>query len=424
LYMSPEQARGLPTSPATDVYSAGVVLYEMLAGEPPFHEGSVVELGLHHLQDPPPPLPAAVPGALQAVVERALAKDPGERFTDAGEMERALARARGADGIGPAPARVSGNGSEKLAATRMLDRGALATRPLDRSARRTRVMKAPPPASPPTTGPRRSGGPRRRRALIALAVALAGAVALAVALLASAGSARTTVPELRRLPRGGVQARARRLHVRPVYSERHSETPAGIAIAQSPAPGTRVDSGAAVRVVLSSGPPPVSVPGVVGKDSATAEGLVADAGLRYSLAHVASPGSVPGTVVRQSPAPPASAPRGSTIALSLAATPQWRTLTRLSGVDDGKSVPFRILGDRWRVVYDMGFTGTCLLLVVCDGPSAEARDLNGGAGAGSFDLDEGEAKTHVFTSGPGLYQLLISGGRDSARWAMTVQDYY
>ena len=62
-YMSPEQARGQPTGPPTDVYSAGVVLYEMLAGEPPFTHGSAVELGLRHLQDEPPRLPLEVPGA-------------------------------------------------------------------------------------------------------------------------------------------------------------------------------------------------------------------------------------------------------------------------------------------------------------------------------------------------------------------------
>ena len=89
-YMSPEQARGLPTSPATDVYSAGVVLYEMLSGEPPFGHGSPVELGLHHLQDPPPPLPAGVPPSLRAVVERALAKDPARRYRDGAEMAQAL----------------------------------------------------------------------------------------------------------------------------------------------------------------------------------------------------------------------------------------------------------------------------------------------------------------------------------------------
>ncbi len=87
-------------------------------------------------------------------------------------------------------------------------------------------------------------------------------------------------------------------------------------------------------------------------------------------------------------------------------------------------MPFRILGQRWRVVYDMSFKGTCLLLFICEGPSAQARALSGGTGAGSFELGSGEEQTHVFTSGPGVYQLVLSGGRDSAHWSMTVQDYY
>ena len=433
-YMSPEQARGRPTSAATDVYSAGVLLYEMLAGKPPFEDGSLVELGLRHLQDPPPPLPEHVPGQLRAVVERALAKQPRERYADAGEMEEALRAA--ADARAPGARRpvaaVGAAASEAAGSTRVLERGAAATRPLDRGAQRTRALSGPPPAEPPSgpppadppSGPRRTGGPRRRRALVALALMLAAVAALVVAVVATSGAAKTIVPELRRLPRGGVDARARRLHVRPVFSTRHSETPAGIAIAQSPAPGTRVDRDTAVRVVLSSGPPPVAVPGVVGKPSSTAGSTIADAGLRYSLTHVPAPGSAPGVVVRQSPDAPARAPRGSTVALSVAETPEWRTLTSFSGVDDGKSVPFRILGDRWRVVYDMAYKGTCLLLFVCDGPSAEARDENGGGSAGSFGLDEGEEKSHVFTGGPGLYRLVVSGGRDSARWSMSVQDYY
>jgi serine/threonine-protein kinase len=426
LYMSPEQARGLPTTPATDVYSAGVVLYEMLAGRPPFTNGSVVELGLRHLQDPPPPLPAGVPAAIRAIVEKAMAKEPRERYADGGEMERALRRAAGKAGDtagAAAPLAAAAVPEHDGTATHALDRAALATRALDRGAQRTRVLGgAPPPVTP--RRPRRSGGPRRRRALIALAVLMCGVVALVVALLATAGAARTTVPELRRLPRGGVEARAKRLHVQPAFSERHSETPAGIAIAQSPAPGTRVGRGSTVEVTMSSGPPPVRVPNVVGKAASSAEAAVADAGLRYSLSRVAAPGSMPGTVVRQSPATPASAPRGSTIGLFLAETPEWRTLTSFAGTDDGKSVPFRVLGERWRVVYDMSFKGTCLLILVCEGPSAQARALSGGSSAGSFELGEGEEQSHVFTSGPGVYEMKLSGGRDSARWSMSVQDYY
>jgi len=97
-YMSPEQSRGRPTTSATDVYSAGVVLYEMLAGEPPFARGSAVELGLRHIQDPPPPLPGRVPAALREVVQRALAKEPDERYRDGSEMAAAL---RSASSAGP-----------------------------------------------------------------------------------------------------------------------------------------------------------------------------------------------------------------------------------------------------------------------------------------------------------------------------------
>jgi eukaryotic-like serine/threonine-protein kinase len=428
-YMSPEQARGKPTTAATDVYSAGVVLYEMLAGEPPFADGSPVELGLRHLQDPPPELPAGIPGPLRDVVARALAKDPRKRFPDADAMADALHRAGAGEDPAAAPqvglGAANGNGAPPSEARTISGRAG------EDAPTVARTLLAPPRTPGGPGEPKQPLPPERRRRLAVLAAVLA-LLALAVALLLLNGSpARTTVPDLRNLPRAGVQARARRLRVHPVFSSRHSAAARGIAIAQSPAPGTRVDAGSEVHVTLSSGPPPVSVPALTGQTAGSAESALDAAGLRWSLDYVVALSSRPGVVTHQSPAPPASVPRGSTVTLSVAESPRWRTLTSFSGVDDGRSLPFRIKGRRWRVSYDMSFRGTCVFLVFCEGPSAEARELEEGGGeapeggsAGSFELSEGEGRTHVYDTGPGLYQLVISGGRDSAGWRIDVQDWY
>jgi eukaryotic-like serine/threonine-protein kinase len=435
-YMSPEQARGRPTTSATDVYSAGVVLYEMLAGEPPFVHGSAVELGLRHVQERPPALPARVPARLREVVEHALAKDPAERYRDGAAMAAALGRidtsaranAAGAtaaeNGGGPAvpSARASSAATVVMAEPATVD---AAAQTLDVATAQTSVLQSPsaPPVPPAPPGRRTHTSPSRRRRAALIGSLLVAAGALGAFLLAGA-TARTTVPELRGLPRGGVQARARRLHLEPSFSTRHSGTAAGIAIAQDPSAGARIADGSTVHVILSSGPPPVSVPSVVGEPSGSAESRLASAGLRYGVTLIAGPGSKPGVVLGQTPAPAATVAHGSTVALNVAESPRWRELTSFSGVDDGRSVPFRILGSRFRVSYSMGYEGPCLLLVVCFGPSAEARNLKDGSSVGGFELGEGDSQTHTFNSGPGLYRVVVSGGRDSAHWSMTVEDYY
>jgi serine/threonine-protein kinase len=96
-YMAPEQAAGRPVSPATDIYALGAVAYQCLAGHPPFQGGSAVEVAGKHLHDTPPPLPTYVPPAARAVVERALAKDPANRYPSAAAMAEAARAARSAE---------------------------------------------------------------------------------------------------------------------------------------------------------------------------------------------------------------------------------------------------------------------------------------------------------------------------------------
>jgi serine/threonine-protein kinase len=89
-YLSPEQAQGGTATPASDVYSLGVVAFECLAGRRPFVGDTPVATALAHLRDPVPDLPGDVPADLAAVVRRAMAKDPAERFPDASALAAAF----------------------------------------------------------------------------------------------------------------------------------------------------------------------------------------------------------------------------------------------------------------------------------------------------------------------------------------------
>src|ERR671932_322801 len=92
-YLSPEQAKGTPVDQRSDIYSIGIVLYELLTGEVPFRGDTPVEIAMRHLSTVPEPPSAKrpeVPHDLDLAVMRALAKDPGDRYTSAEEMDADL----------------------------------------------------------------------------------------------------------------------------------------------------------------------------------------------------------------------------------------------------------------------------------------------------------------------------------------------
>lgn len=96
-YFSPEQAQGHPTTPASDVYAIGVVLYEMLTGELPFQADSHTALALKHIQEHPPlasDLNPAVPPQLDQIINKVLAKEPAGRYRTAGQLGRILSAYR------------------------------------------------------------------------------------------------------------------------------------------------------------------------------------------------------------------------------------------------------------------------------------------------------------------------------------------
>jgi serine/threonine-protein kinase len=103
-YLSPEQARGRPVGPASDIYALGVVAYECLAGRRPFNGGNSTMVALAQVRDEPPPLAADIPEPVRALLTRMLAKEPASRPDSAGEVALAAAALRSGYAAGGASA--------------------------------------------------------------------------------------------------------------------------------------------------------------------------------------------------------------------------------------------------------------------------------------------------------------------------------
>src|SRR4051794_22373282 len=159
-YLSPEQAKGAPVTPASGMYSVGIVLYEMLTGSVPFTGDTPLEIAMKHLSEvpvPPSELRDDVPDDLDLVVLRALAKDPEDRYQTAEEMNADLARIQRG---------LSVSSETTDAATAVLAGAGISGAPTIIAPRATQVAppQAPPPA-PPAGYYGYDGPPRRSRSI-------------------------------------------------------------------------------------------------------------------------------------------------------------------------------------------------------------------------------------------------------------------
>jgi serine/threonine-protein kinase len=175
-YLAPEQARGEPAGPQSDLYALGVVAYQLMAGRLPYEATSLTELAMKQQNEAPPPLDEVnpeVPPALAHAVQRALALEPAERYGSALPMGEAL-RA-GERGVEPPLSRAT---ASQTAATAFLDRedATEATRALSGAGEATDAtqMLPPRPRVEPRPARRREPAPRQRRAAAPAAGAVPG----------------------------------------------------------------------------------------------------------------------------------------------------------------------------------------------------------------------------------------------------------
>jgi serine/threonine-protein kinase len=263
-YLSPEQVTKGTADPRSDVYAAGILLYEMLTGSKPYDGETAIQVAYRHVHDDVPPPSAVITGLaaeLDHRVARATNRDPDQRPADARVFlaEVAAARRTMSDGeldvLGPALSAVQGRPDHTL----VVD---LTQRPYAATARRGDTG---PMAAPPGTrhGRRRSRGPLALLIVVALAVVLSGAAWV----VAYGPLSKITTPSLLGKTQSEAAAIADRdgLSVK-VVDHGFSEVVAkGLVLRTDPKGGSPVDKGGTVGLILSAGPERYAVPDVVGK---------------------------------------------------------------------------------------------------------------------------------------------------------------
>lgn len=322
-YFSPEQAQGGAVDARSDIYALGVVLYELLTGEPPFTGDSPIAIALSHLDSEPPAVAELcphVPEDLEQAIMKAMAKDPAHRYQTAGELNRALAPAASRTGAQEEPTRVltAVPGREKATATR--------NRPKPNRRSTTWVVATilllsvltgaflwfryyflvPIVEVPPLLGLQVEDA----RLLLAekgldyyvlrevyseeeagvvvdqepkpSSIRKSG-VGEKVGLIVSKGRELAQVPDVRGQTQAGAAAvlAQKNLEAGTLREEYDPVTPVGLVLGQEPAPRTQVPAGTKVALVLSLGPPPqpVVVPDLAGKDLAVAQSELTALGL-------------------------------------------------------------------------------------------------------------------------------------------------
>jgi serine/threonine-protein kinase len=294
-YLSPEQAEGHPVDRRADLYSVGIVLYELLTGRVPFEGEAPIAIAIKQINELPVPPGQLRPGlspALEAVVLRALEKDPARRYQSAEEFIAALEAAR------RAPTR--------------------------------QIVMEPTPGEPWDEFEEQER--RSRWWMWALVLLVLAGLAAAAYFTFVAGN-RVDVPNLVGREAGRAADVAHRRGLEVAFVPRVSDdVPRDEVISQDPKAGARVREGSTITVVISSGRGEAPVPDVVGQSRDDAVEALRDAGFRTRVRDAFSDSVDEGSVISTSPDAGSSLTKGRTVTVTVSKGSEGVSVPKLVGL--------------------------------------------------------------------------------------------
>lgn len=294
-YSSPEQATGSVVEATSDLYSTGVVMYEMLTGRVPFVGDTPVAVAMQHVQDPPPPITnfaPETPPAVVAVVMKALEKDPKKRFQSAREMADALMKAK--DGV--------------LDPSMAVSEPVVRPAPQQRPNQRVRELSPGVRKSPASRVSQPTRRKRRKHSAASIAVSVLGVAGVLTLLtfgvigVYNRVSRSAIAPDVVGLSVGDAQTMARREGLNWQETDiNHDAVPAGTVISQIPEANTQMEKGDSLLVTVSLGPVSSTMPDVTGLRYEDAAARLKERGFGSVVVIKTVSTSATGTVLAQSP---------------------------------------------------------------------------------------------------------------------------
>ncbi len=415
-YISPEQAQGKELTPASDIYSLGVVLYEAATGKLPFDGPDSVSVAMKQVSDAPVPPREVNPDLdpnLEAIILRALEKDPAARFATVNDMKHALN-----DYLAGRPVSLDDD------ATHVMSNGTFVP-PISNAAGATSVMQPLASDGSPVSGApsvmravdeeEQAKHKKRRNAVIVAIIAAVALLVAAIAFALSGMNGSSMVPDVTGQTAQQAEATLKSAGytigtTTEVYDDSTDE---GRVVSTDPPAGTTVEKGSAINLNISKGKGQVEVPDLNGMNADQAKQALTKAGLTASQGTaVASDEVAKDKVATQDPAAGTKVEKGSTVTFSLSSGPESVSVPDITGMSEKEAQA---------ALSNVGLTGSLSDRKASD-KVAEGDIISQSPSAGK-KVSKGSKVSYVISTGPSVVTVAVPNltgmTKDGAKSALT-----